>query len=183
MRGRNATLGRARVHPEHASATAAERRRATSGRRPAQTLAAVDAMTRWRAWLVTPVGRHVVRWTAVVLWAGIIFYLSSLPGTAFPIRTTLLAKLVHLTEYTVLTALLVHALDTHSLRRGRGESLAAALALAYAISDEVHQSFVPHRHPSALDVMIDASGIGAVALIAVMRQRSRNREPGGNPEE
>jgi VanZ family protein len=140
-------------------------------------------MTRWRAWLVTPVGRQVVSWTAVVLWAGIIFYLSSLPPSAFPIRTTLIAKLVHLTEYAVLTALLVHALDTESVRRGRRVSLAAAFALAYAISDEFHQSFVPHRHPSAFDVMIDASGIGAVALIAVMRPRSRDIRAGSSPAE
>ena len=43
------------------------------------------------------------------------------------------------------------------------------LAVLYAITDEFHQSFVPGRHPSALDVILfDATG-AAIALWIVGR--------------
>lgn len=31
--------------------------------------------------------------------------------------------------------------------------LAWGLAIGYAITDEIHQSFVPGRHPSAMDIL------------------------------
>jgi VanZ family protein len=49
-----------------------------------------------------------------------------------------------------------------------------AAAIAYAASDEWHQSFVPGRTATAEDVAID--GIG-VALAALAGSRTRLREP------
>ena len=48
---------------------------------------------------------------------------------------------------------------------------AFALAVLYAASDELHPGFVAGRHPSALDVAIDAGG-ALLALAAVGRIRS-----------
>jgi VanZ family protein len=42
---------------------------------------------------------------------------------------------------------------------------AAAIALAYAIVDEYHQSFVPTRHGAISDVAIDALGIGIASIV------------------
>jgi VanZ family protein len=42
--------------------------------------------------------------------------------------------------------------------------LAFLLALIYAISDEFHQSFVPGRHPSWVDVLFFDGGGAAIAL-------------------
>ena len=55
----------------------------------------------------------------------------------------------------------------------------------YAASDELHQGFVAGRHPSALDVAIDASG-ALLALVIVGRssadhRRNRVQEGGGRP--
>ena len=121
--------------------------------------------------LVAARNRPIVSWAAVVLWAGLIFYLSSLPHSAFPSHTITAAKLVHVFEYSVLTFLLIRALEAQGFTRRGAASLAAALALVYAASDEYHQSFVPHRHPSPVDVVIDAAGIGTVALLTAFRRR------------
>jgi VanZ family protein len=51
--------------------------------------------------------------------------------------------------------------------------VAAVITLAYAVSDEWHQSFVEGRHGAASDVAIDAAGVGiAVALWAYNQPRS-----------
>ena len=42
---------------------------------------------------------------------------------------------------------------------------AFALAVLHAASDELHQGFVAGRHPSAVDVAIDASGALHALLI------------------
>jgi hypothetical protein len=55
---------------------------------------------------------------------------------------------------------------------------AFALAVLHAASDELHQGFVAGRHPSALDVAIDAGG-ALLALVAVGRIRS-DRSRGGS---
>jgi VanZ family protein len=52
---------------------------------------------------------------------------------------------------------------TTGWRRPRTWVVALGLTVGYAISDELHQGFVANRHPSPVDVGIDAVG----ALIAV----------------
>ena len=46
------------------------------------------------------------------------------------------------------------------LLRAVGRELpAAAIGIAYAVTDEVHQAFVPGRHGAVLDVLVDAVGV------------------------
>jgi len=72
---------------------------------------------------------------------------------------TVLRKLAHMAEFGVLWLLWLRAL-------GRPVA-AAAITLAYAASDEWHQSFVEGRVGSPLDWAIDAAGVAiAVALWA-----------------
>jgi VanZ family protein len=76
----------------------------------------------------------------------------------------LVRKLAHLSEYAILAALWLRALV-----RDRGLSprnaglLALAISAAWAVLDEVHQTFVPSRGPSLADVALDTTG----ALIAL----------------
>ena len=99
-------------------------------------------------------------WLPVVLWAGLIFALSSVPslesGLAwdFPLR-----KAAHVGEYAVLGALLARAVQPPT---------ALFLGIAYALSDELHQSFVPGRAASLIDVAIDSVGV-AVGIVALRR--------------
>jgi VanZ family protein len=94
-------------------------------------------------------------WLPVVAWAGLIFGLSSVPdlGTGLGGWDLVLRKIAHATEYAILGALLARAL-------GRSW-LAFAIGLAYAVSDEAHQAFVPGRMGAPLDVAIDTVGVAA----------------------
>ncbi len=89
----------------------------------------------------------------MVAWAGLIFALSSIPdlGTGLGGWDLALRKIAHALEYAVLGALLLRAL-------GR-ELPAAAVGIAYAVTDEVHQAFVPGRHGAPVDVLVDAVGV------------------------
>ena len=99
-------------------------------------------------------------WLPVLLWAGLIFGLSSVPdlGTGLGTWDLVLRKLAHVCEYAVLGLLLVRA-------TGR-EPLAVAAGVAYAGTDELHQHFVRGRHGAFRDVAIDAAGALAGALLA-----------------
>ena len=119
--------------------------------------------------------RQITRWLAVAGWASVIFYLSSLSRLPPAVSTWSLTKLAHITEYAVLTLLLIRALDAHQLARARVLWLAAMLAVAYAASDEFHQRFVPNRHPSPLDILIDSIGISAATLFAASAYERRIR--------
>jgi len=92
-------------------------------------------------------------WVPVVLWAGLIFGLSSIHSLATDLGTwdLVLRKLAHVTEYAVLGLLLLRAL-------GR-EWPALVVGVVYASTDEIHQHFVAGRHGAAYDVAIDAVGV------------------------
>jgi VanZ family protein len=113
-----------------------------------------------------------MNWAAVLLWAGTIFYASSLSDLGLNTKTSLLPILGHVLEYAVLTVLLIRALGSKRPTVRRTVWIAALLALAYAGSDEYHQSFVPNRHPSALDILVDAAAIGAVGIVTVKREQA-----------
>jgi VanZ family protein len=105
-------------------------------------------------------------WLPVLIWAAVIFTLSSIPSLSTGLGTwdTILRKGAHLTEYAVLGGLLYRAL-------GR-EPLALAVGIAYAATDELHQYFVHGRHASPVDVAIDAVGV-AVGMLVWLRLRER----------
>lgn len=86
-------------------------------------------------------------------------------------RTVLVArKVVHVVTYAVLAGLLWRALVGRSPGRweARPAWLALGLTVAYAISDEFHQRFVPPRVGSPWDVVIDTVG-AAVMLAGIWR--------------
>lgn len=62
-------------------------------------------------------------------------------------------------EYFVLTALLWRAFTgTFSMKFFSVAAWVFTLAFLYAVSDEVHQSFVLNRSGNPVDVMIDSAG-------------------------
>jgi VanZ family protein len=110
--------------------------------------------------------RTLTLWLPVLLWAGLIFALSSIPnlGTGLGTWDLLLRKAAHMTEYAVLALLLVRAVGH--------EAPALALGVVYAASDEVHQSFVRGRHASPVDVAIDT--VGLLVGLLVWRRSGRS---------
>ncbi|MGH2995117.1 MAG: VanZ family protein [Gaiellaceae bacterium] len=99
------------------------------------------------------VATRLTIWAPVVLWAGLIFTLSSIPSLDSGLGTwdLVLRKLAHFVEYAILGALVLRTL--------RREPLAVLLGSAYALTDEVHQAFVTGRQGSPLDWALDTAGV------------------------
>ncbi len=119
-----------------------------------------------RAYHRTVSGSFVRNWLPVLAWAALIFAFSSVPdlGTGLGGWDLVLRKIAHVAEYAILGALLARA-------TGR-TGLAFGLGTLYAISDELHQSFVPGRVGAPLDVAVDAVGVAiGVALWQLARAR------------
>ena len=75
-------------------------------------------------------------------------------------------KMAHFFLYVILGLLVMGAMYTYQINIKWKITVAFAVSLLFAISDEIHQSLVPGRGPLASDVVID--GFGALAGIAVL---------------
>ena len=97
-------------------------------------------------------------WLPVLAWAAVIFVFSSIPSlsTHLGVWDLVLRKLAHATEYAILGALLMRALQRWPA--------AFAAGVLYAVTDELHQTFVPGRAGRPLDVLIDAAGV-AIGIV------------------
>jgi len=90
----------------------------------------------------------------------------------------LVRKCAHLTEFAVMAWLFWRALrkpvrnDPRPWKWSEAFIALACVAL-YATSDEIHQTFIPTRQGSVLDVLIDTSGaaLGLLAIWAIGRWR------------
>lgn len=83
-------------------------------------------------------------------------------------------KAAHITEYAILAALLARAFCRgHEKTLVRYALLVLLISLAWAATDEYHQTFVASRTGSPIDVMIDA--IGAFVGLGIYRLWSRRR--------
>ncbi|MBC7264651.1 MAG: VanZ family protein [Chloroflexi bacterium] len=104
--------------------------------------------------------RLLIYWLPLALWMAWIFFLSSrpqLPSIPQDWLDTLLKKLGHTSEYAILAVLWWRALGSTRLP-GHRMSMAWGLSVLYALSDEYHQTFVPGRNGTFVDLLIDASG-------------------------
>jgi VanZ family protein len=102
---------------------------------------------------------------------GLIFAFSAQPdlNSGLGVLDTIGRKLIHMAEYGLLWWLWHRALQT------RTPVPAALITLAYAVTDEYHQTFVAGRHGSPVDVLIDAAGV-AIAIGLYVRRRVAARE-------
>lgn len=113
-------------------------------------------------------------WGPAVIWAAVIFGLSSLSGSNLPILPGQSDKLVHGTVYAILGALCFRAVTlTWTWPRRPAVAIATLLALLYGISDELHQMLTPGRTPDWHDALADVIGglAGALIFAAVVPAR------------
>jgi VanZ family protein len=135
--------------------------------------------------------RRVSTWGPAVVYLFFIYYVSSQPQVGW--ATPYPDKLLHVSEYLVLAVLLARALN-NGIRRPVGAPrllLTWSLCVAYAVTDEIHQMFVPGRSPDVRDAVADACGaaLGLLMLQAAQRawlgrprdERARLRPAGGVP--
>ena len=116
------------------------------------------------------------RWLPPLVWMGLIFFFSAQPSLpSIPgFWDLLIFKTLHVLAYAILTWLYLRALRGGAPTGVPVRLVSAALALAYAVSDEYHQTFVPGRNGSPMDVAIDALGIvGAILLDWRLRLKRR----------
>jgi VanZ family protein len=113
--------------------------------------------------------RQVWRWLSVALWMAVIFYVSAQPDLPrHPTGTldVILKKAGHFVEYGILAGLLCWAWAPDD-RASKKNAIVGAFAVAalYAVSDEIHQWFVPGRTSRPLDVAFDLAGAATALLI------------------
>ena len=68
-------------------------------------------------------------------------------------------KLAHFSIYTVIGLLLMSLMSTYKIKQNNRIAISAIIGLLYAISDEIHQAYIPGRGPLVSDVFIDFSGV------------------------
>lgn len=68
-------------------------------------------------------------------------------------------KIAHFSIYTVIGLLLMSLMSTYKIKQKNRIVTSAIIGLLYAISDEIHQAFIPGRGPQITDVGIDFSGV------------------------
>lgn len=115
-------------------------------------------------------------WLPALGWMAVIFAFSSqahsgeiteayLHGANIFVR-----KMAHMAEYAVLAILYRRAMG--------GTTQALLLTFLYAATDEWHQSFVPGRSASPIDVLVDTAGgfLGLSGLLLVLAQAKQNQQ-------
>ncbi len=148
--------------------------------------------------------KPAVLWVLVIAWMIIIFGMSSSTAEQSSeqsdgfIRTVLsvffekiddslvdglhnaVRKLAHFAEYAILGLLLSLAVGCHINKLLPRFFIAFAIGAVYAVSDEIHQIFVPGRAGMIEDVLLDSAGvaIGAafVALCAIFIIKFKSRK-------
>ena len=147
-----------------------------------------------------------ISWIAVVLWMAFIFYLSAqvaeqsnnvstgiteiiievvetvVPEKELDIKTVnhFVRKNAHFFTYFMLGILVVNALAASGVKGFKGIAIAFLICVLYAVSDEVHQLYVPGRGCQITDVLIDSGGaLAGISLFTLLRRifiRWRHRD-------
>jgi VanZ family protein len=114
-----------------------------------------------------------------LLWAGFIFWISSIPAHRLPKFAHLLNdKIVHAGTFFVLGLLIYRALapvTTPKLFRWPRLVTAVFAVVIYGFLDEFHQAYVPGRSVDIWDATADAiGGLLAAAVIVLITRRHRS---------
>ena len=134
---------------------------------PATTPAWLDVLTRWLP---------VVVWAAFISWFStdafsarstntyidpvLRFFFGELTPAGFRFAHTVVRKSAHTIEYAILAILTCRALTTAPGERLPRATMVRALlyCAVYAMMDEAHQTFVPSRTASGIDIGVDVMG-------------------------
>ncbi|HEU4629416.1 MAG TPA: VanZ family protein [Gemmatimonadaceae bacterium] len=112
-----------------------------------------------------------LRWIPALVWAAIVFTLTSIPNPRVP-DVPGGDKVAHAMMYGVLAALVAYALAP-GRRRMAWLGMAFAVTAAVAALDEIHQRYIPGRSESAADWIADVVGAGLALLVSAAMWRRR----------
>lgn len=130
--------------------------------------------------------KKIIKLILLIAWMIVIFIMSSFRGeessnqsglivkiiTKFikcdnPVRLAFIVrKIAHYSEYFILGLLLLINVNK--------SYYSLIIGLIYAITDEIHQYFVPGRVFALKDILIDFSGVLTIFFIYVLIKRKRN---------
>lgn len=86
-----------------------------------------------------------------------------------------LRKAAHFSQYLILAILLSAALKLHIKSICKVSVLSFIVGTLYAISDEIHQHFIPGRTARMIDVIIDLSGVAIGCLFVWLTVKLINK--------
>jgi VanZ family protein len=145
--------------------------------------------------------RNYLSWSAVVVWMGLIFYLSHQPADMSNHLSTglteniiaaiekaaphsdidikrfnhIVRKSAHFFAYFILGLLVMNALRRSGCNGKTLIGMAILISVSFAASDEFHQLFVPGRGGQVKDVLIDSAGVSIGVFLYVLFSKIRNR--------
>ena len=145
-------------------------------------------------------GYFVWLWLPVAVWVAVIFWASgqqSLPSVPSATIDMLIKKTGHVLEYALLGLLALRAghgtMELASNKKPgsahkmgmpdnpgwlKPSVLTVVFGCLYAVSDEVHQLFVPTRNGQVRDVILDTSAVTLAVILAwLWRQGQRRLHP------
>lgn len=145
--------------------------------------------------------KRLIAWSGVFIWMFLIFYLSHQPATVSSELSSemtdkilliidmlapfldstgidlhsFIRKAAHFIAYFVLGCLVLNAFMQYDWSRWKSIGLTFGMSVAFAISDEFHQVFIPGRSGEVRDVLIDSLGaiVGISFLLFVIKRRSK----------
>ena len=118
----------------------------------------------------------IVRWFLSLIYPGFESFSPERHLALLEVWHTIIRKCAHFTEYAVLAMLVSNALRLAGKFRWK---LPVIISAAYAVTDEIHQYFVPGRACRLLDVTIDTSGAAfgtAVFALGIFLLNKRHRK-------
>lgn len=136
--------------------------------------------------LIKRVSRSAFFWFCLwLMWMGLIFYFSHLPGSPWPPNISwayfLERKGAHVFEYAVLTllSLQVFSLWFPKEKLTTISLLAGVFAISYGVTDELHQFFIPYRGAHFRDVTFDVIGVLLILLpiLFFIRKKRKKKLP------
>ena len=124
--------------------------------------------------------RFLVYQAPAILYAAVIFFMSSLPGSEMPDMPFRFGdKLVHALEFGLFGMLLFRAFRfPHS--HPNPFRMTLLFGILFAASDEIHQLFVPGRFCEVVDFLADSTGLALFAWIS-MRMHPLTSPPLSEP--
>lgn len=113
-----------------------------------------DLVTRWFGWVDFMYGTKEISIAHVGVPAFLEFFIR---------------KAAHLTSYALLGYLVSRLLGVVRVYGWKNALCAIGMAVLYAASDEIHQTFTPHRQGTPIDVCLDACGAAVGVWLAWKR--------------
>ncbi|MCR1953092.1 MULTISPECIES: VanZ family protein [Clostridium] len=130
--------------------------------------------------------KKIISWAMLIVWMGIIFFMSHQPGEVSSSQSELVLKIfsffgielnqyfgelatlvvrktAHFSEYLILF-LFAYNVSKFYFTTKRARLYSIIFVFLYASTDEFHQYFIPGRNMAFKDVLIDTSG-GAIGYL------------------